>query len=321
MIGSIAPFVLSSTLALGAPSMAVVQDPNILFSADSLEYLLAEAPFELPEALPGMRFEEDRTQRVSLWFDEGRTGVLVKWAQAPPGGETFNNVPRYEVAAYELQKLFLPEPEFVVPPTIPRILPLDWYRMVDEDVEPTFGDRRSVLVVLQYYLFSVSDDEVFARDRFDADSAYARHWANANLLTHLIDHKDENKGNLLISTVATHPRVFAVDNGVAFRSERSDRGSRWGRLQVDRFPRTTVERLMSVTEEQLRRELGVLVQFDLDGDQLLRVVPGENWQPSRGIRERDEGIQIGLTDREISEVWRRLRSFQERVERGQVAVF
>lgn len=321
MTGWIAPFLLSSTLAFGAPSMAVVQDPNILFSADSVEYLLAEAPFALPETLPGMRFEADRTKRVSLWFDEGRTGVLVKWAPAPRGGETFNNVPRYEIAAYELQKLFLPEPEFVVPPTIPRIVPLDWYHMVDEHMGPTFDDRRSVLVVLQYYLFRVTDEDVFVKDRFDADSVYARHWANANLLTHLIDHKDQNKGNLMISTVGTHPRVFAVDNGVAFRSDRSDRGSRWGRLQVDRFPRTTVDRLMAVTEEQLRRELGVLAQFGLQGDQLLRVAPGENWQPSRGIRETDAGIQIGLTEREISDVWRRLRSFQERVERGQVAVF
>lgn len=313
--------VLAAVLALAAPGVLQAQGSSVLIPPDSLEYLLGEAPFELPDTLVGTRFAEDRTQRVPLWFDDGAVGVVVKWAPAPRGGEAFNNVPRYEIAAYELQKLFLPGPEYVVPPTIPRMFPLDWYGTVDGDVRPTFGDAQSVLVVLQYFLFNVSDEDVFDEDRFEADSVYARHWANVNLLTHFVDHKDANKGNLLISMVEGSPRVFAVDNGVAFGSERSDRGSRWGDLQVDRFPRRTVERLMAVTEERLRSELGVLAQYERRGDQLVRVEPEENWRPSRGIREEDEGVQIGLTEREIDRVWDRIESFLDRVREGRLGVF
>lgn len=313
--------VVPAALALGMPAGVAAQDGNILFPIDSLEYLLAEAPFEDPDTLMGTRFEGDRTQRVSLWFDEGATGVPVKWAPAPRGGERFNNVPRYEIAAYELQKLFLSGPEYVVPPTVPRMFSLDWYRTLDEEADPTFGNARSVLVVLQWFLFSVTDENVFDEERFGSDLAYTRHWANLNLLTYLIAHKDSNRGNLLISTDPENPRVFAVDNGVAFGSEESDRGTRWGDLQVDRFPRETVERLRTLTRADLQGALGVLAQWEVQGDELVRVEPGENWWPERGVRERDEGVQIGLTEGEILSVWRRVEFFLDRLERGHVEVF
>lgn len=313
--------VLSVALALGIPGPARAQDMNVMFTTDSLEYLLGEAPFQLPDTLIGTRMPQDRTQRVPLWFDE-YTAVLVKWASAPRGGDRFNNSPRYEIAPYELQKLFLEEPEYVVPPTIPRMLPLEWYRTVDEDARATFDDGESVLVVLQYFLYNVTDQvDVFDEDRFEADSVYARHWANANLLTYLIEHKDSNQGNLMISTVDGNPRVFAVDNGVAFRSERSNRGTRWSRLQVDRFPRATVERLRTVTEEQLHRTLGVLAQFELRDGEYVRVAPGENFRPGRGVREQDGVVQIGLDDNEIRDVWRRIEEFLNDVDRGRVEVF
>lgn len=307
-------------LALGAPEAARAQDVNILLSPDSVEYLLSQAPFQLPDTLVGMRFDEDRTQRVPLFFEDG-TAFLVKWAEAPRGGEKFNNNPRYEIAPYELQKLFLDPQDYVVPPTVPRMMPLEWYRTVSDDVDPTFHDGESVLVVLQYFLFNVTDEDVFDRDRFEADSVYARHWADANLLTYLIAHKDENKGNLLISTDPDNPRVFAVDNGVAFRSEESNRGARWSELQVDRFPHHTVDRLRAVTEESLRQTLGVLAQFELQGDQYVRVEKTENLRSWTGIREKDGVVQIGLTEDEIRDVWGRVRMFLARVDRGWVEVF
>lgn len=312
--------VLLWVATLAGPGRTLAQDANVLIPVDSLEYLLSRAPFELPEALRGTRFAEDRTQRVSLQFDDG-TAVLVKWARAPRGGEEFNNSPRYELAAYELQKLFLGESEYVVPPTLPRIVPVDWYRTMDDDVRSTFDEGRSVLVVLQYFLFNVTDDDVFDRDRFEADSVYARHWANTNLLTYLIEHKDSNEGNLLVSTRPESPRVFAVDNGLAFRSEESDRGTRWQRLLVDRFPHRTVERLRALTEEDLHEALGVLAQFELRGDQLVLVPSTANRRPGRGIHEEDGVVQIGLDEREIRDVWGRIEDFLSQVDRGRLGVF
>lgn len=314
---------VASALLVGGtalPTALPAQIPNVHLPVDSLEYLLARAPFDYPEELPGMRFPEDRTKRVTLGFEDG-TAVLVKWAPAPEGGEEFNNNPRYEIAAYELQKLFLEESEYVVPPTVPRMVPLSWYRTVEDDVDATFDVGESVLVVLQYMLYRVTDENVFDRDRLEMDPVYARHWANANLFTFLIWHSDSNEGNLLISTNASNPRIFAVDNGLSFRSADSNRGTRWRVLQVDRFPAETVERLRTVTEEELHRRLGVLAQWELEDGELVRVEPGENWRRRRGIREREVGVQIGLTDLEISDVWDRIRSFLNSVDRGRMETF
>ncbi len=312
------PSVVLLLLGVGGPAAA--QDTNVTLPTDSIEYLLAKGAFMLPDTLVGTRFAKDRTQRVPLFYHDG-TGVLVKWAEAPKGGQEFNNEPRYEVAAYDFQKLFLDPSDYVVPPTVLRMLPLDWYQSISKHAEQTFHNARSVLVVLQYFLYDVTADDVFDKQRFDSDSVYARHWADANILTYLIDHKDENKGNLLISRSASNPRVFAVDNGVAFRSPKSDRGDRWSRFQVRRFPHHTVDRLRTITKEELQEKLGVLAQFELEGDTLVRVPPTKNLRPHYGVRQHDGEVQLGLTEGEIGDIWQRLRDFLYEVDHGRYKEF
>ena len=310
------------TAALWVPSDELLaQDLNIPLPVDSIEYLLASAPFELPDDLTGTRFQGDRTMRVDLRFDPTTT-ILTKWAPAPPGAEAFNNVPRYEVAAYRIQLLFLEEDEIVVPPTVMRAMPLDWYRTVANDVNRTFRGTEAVVVVLQSFVNFVSDEDVWDEDRFESDPAYARHWANANLLTYLIRHSDSNTGNLLISNFGSNPRVFSVDNGVAFNSIESDRGTRWRSLQVDRFPAATVERMRTLTEEQFHEALGVLAQWEVGEDeQLTRVPVTENIDSRRGVRQRDGQIQIGLTRDEIEDSWYRLEVFLGNVGNGRYQTF
>ena len=309
--------------ALGAllcgPQLAA-QDAIVLLPVDSIEFLLAHGSFQAPEKLEGTRFAKDRTQRVPLWFSDG-TGVLVKWAAAPPGGDATNNSPRYELAAYALQKLFLDEAEFVVPPTAPRVVPAKWYQTLGQDITATFPGAESVLVVLQYFLFNVTDENVFDEGRLEADTAYARTWGNANILTYLIRHNDSNEGNLLISTAAGNPRVLAVDNGLAFNSELSDRGIRWRSLQTDRLPRHTVDRLRRVTRDQLERALGVLAQFEIRGTELVRVPPATNLQPGQGVRTQGGVVQLGLTDAEIDGVWSRIEDLLSDVDQGKMGTF
>src|SRR5688572_13287084 len=61
----------------------------------------------------GSRMEVDRTQRVTLDYPDSLGGPMqIKWAKAPRDGSDFNNEPRYEIAAYELQKLFLDEADY-----------------------------------------------------------------------------------------------------------------------------------------------------------------------------------------------------------------
>ncbi|HSR41185.1 MAG TPA: hypothetical protein VLL48_03415, partial [Longimicrobiales bacterium] len=186
---------------------------------------------------------------------------------------------------------------------------------------PTFEGAESVLVVLQYFLSNVTDEDVFDPARFEADPAYARAWANANLLTYLIRHNDSNEGNLLVSTDPSEPRVFAVDNGLSFDSPWSNQGTRWRVLQVTRFPASSVSRLREVTREELRRRLGVLAQWEVRDGLLVPVEPTANLDPERGIRRGGGLVQLGLTAGEIDGLWRRLRDFLRTVDQGRMTLF
>jgi len=310
--------VVTASTAIGVGA----QDLHIAFSPDSADYLLRSAPVRIRN-LQGTRFENDRTDRANLDFSDSTT-VMAKLAPAPRNGqdpEDFNNEPRYELAAYEFQKLFLAPDELVVPPTALRAFPLDEYRGLDPDAERTFRDAESVVVLVQLWLNFVSDENPWDEDRFDVDPAYALNWANLNLFTFLIRHNDSNTGNLMISTLGPNPRVFAVDNGFSFNSIDSDRGTRWRNLQVERFPAATVQRLRSLTEGDLREALGVVAQFEVQGDELVSVPPTENINDRRGVRESDGVIQFGLTRDEIEDTWYRIEVFLSQIDNGTYTTF
>ena len=297
------------------------QDSNILIPTDSIEMLFRTRDFEVLQWMD-TRFEGDRTQRVVLQFED-ETKALAKWAVAPLGGiGVFNNQPRYEIAAYELQKLFLDEPEYVVPPTVARCVSVELYRAIVPSAKATFRNTESVLVVLQYWLWNVTVDGVWDKDRFEGDTLYARHFANMDLFTYLILHSDSNRGNVLISSISSNPRVFAVDNGIAFsRREESDRGTKWRRLGVDRLPGKTVERLRALTREELDRRLSVVAQFRLVGDQLVPMTPTHPIEASRGMRRREGVVQLGLTKTEIGHIWGRIQDVLKKVDEEKIVLF
>lgn len=318
---SIPSLIIAATLLLcgPAPAQNSVAFDNILLPVDSIERLLHFHPLDV-RARKDTRWEGDRTQRVMLALSDS-TKMQVKWAKSAVGGSAFNNQPRYELAAYQFQKLFLDEPDYVVPPTVIRAIPLDWYRQLEEQVNPTFSGTSSVLVVLQYWLSDVTNKDVFDRARLGSDTAYARHWGNLNLLTHLIRHNDANIGNILMSIHPSRPRLFSVDNGVAFGRDESDRGTRWRTLHTDRLPRATVERLRAIRMEDLERALGVVAQFEERDGQLVAVPPTANLEPSDGVRRRGGVIQLGLERREILALHRRLTNLLQRVDQGRIQTF
>jgi hypothetical protein len=255
----------------------------------------------------GSRRPEDRTQRTTLSFEDSVV-VNAKWANAPVNGSMYNNEPRYEVAAYRIQQLFLEEPELVVPPTVMRAVPLEFVREQMPNARATFREAPgSVLVALQYWLSAVSQDDFWDARRARSDTAYARHIGNFNILTYVIRHSDANRGNYLISADAGNPRVFAVDNGVSFAANESVQGFEWRELRVDRLPRRTIDRLATITRDQLDELLGVLVEYQIIDGALVPVEPGANLSPNRGVRRTAERIQLGLTSREIRDVERRIR--------------
>ncbi len=308
-------------LALAAVPGGAVAQGNILHPADSLEQWLQYGDFQVVDSRPSRGLPGERTSRNALSFDNG-TMLVVKWAVAPEDGEAYNNNPRYEVAAYQMQKLFLEPHEYVVPPTVLRAFDLSWIRSLEPDVDPTFDDTESVLVVLQYWLFNIAGDEVWDADKFESDTLYARNLANFNIFTYLVRHNDQNQGNYLISGVEPGPRVFSVDNGIAFDASVSDQGARWRRIRVDRLPEATIERLRALTEEEVRARLETVAQFRINPDGTLTTVPpGPAIDPRRGIRKTDEMIQFGLSDRELNALWRRIERLLERVDDGDFELF
>jgi hypothetical protein len=302
--------------------VALAQDSNVLYTVADIENRLLRTPVEvldLEQARP--LIENDRTARVLLAGAVGEEPIPVKWKPVHPGAQGFNNEPRYELAAYRLQSLFLDEEEYVVPPTVLRSKTLAEYQTLMPAAEPTLRGTSSVLFLLAYWLQNVTNRDPFQAERFESDPAYAHHWANLNILTHLIDHKDGNVGNLLISTDPGNPRVFAVDNDVAFASAASDRGAPWRRLHVDRLPARTVERLRGLTEQDLKDTLGVVAEFVIVDGHLRPSAPGGNLNPRQGVRIRDGLVQLGLTEREIRDIDRRLQALLRRIERGRIVLF
>jgi hypothetical protein len=309
---------LAATTFLGTTRLAA-QDTNVHLPVRVIEQRLSTDTFRILK-IEGSRRPNDRTQRVTLAFLDSSV-IIAKWAIFAPGGEVFNNSPRYEIAAYEFQKMFLDEPDYVVPPTLSRAFDVDWYRQLNADVRPTFGGTKSVLVTLQYWLGAVDNDSVFDLKRFERDTAYARHLANLNVFTHLVKHNDANVGNVLISTNAINPRMFAVDNGLAFGLEESDRGTDWRDLRVPRVPQKTIDRLRTITREDLERTLGVLAEYDIRDGVFVAAEKTENSSRGRGVRKNDEKLQLGLTRTDIDGVAQRIRNLLRRVDSGRLKTF
>jgi hypothetical protein len=303
------------------PMLAAAQQYyNLLLPTDEIERRLKGQPFSVVD-WRGSRAEGDRTQRVLLAFEDDVV-MLAKWANAPANGAAFNNEPRYEVAAYEVQKLFLDEPEYVVPPTLLRSLPIAFVQQQIPGARSTFREAPgSIIVALQYWLIGVTPQNIWEPQRAMTDDVYARHIGNFNLLTYLIQHGDSNVGNFLISDAVDDPRVFSVDNGVAFRSPASNRGTEWRDLRVKRLPRHTVDRLRGITRQELERTLAVLAEYEIHAGQLVPVLPGRNLAPARGVRRSRERVQFGLTTREIRDVEDRLRQLLRQIDAGQVTLF
>jgi hypothetical protein len=322
-----APLLLAALGALPVPRTLAPQasptgDSSIPFPVDYIEARLL-APLAITDMDRARVLEEDRSRRVTLAGPDGEPPIAARWKPVAPPGQGFNNEPRYELAAYRFQKLFLDEPDYVVPPMVLRALPIEDYRQYRAVQGPTIRDTRSVLFLLSFWVDNLAVDTVdpFSPGLFERSELYARHFANANLLTHLIDHKDGNHGNMLVSMDGQNPRVFAVDNDVAFRSRVSDRGDRWRRLHVDRVPAATVERLRAITREQLDSELGVVAEFRIVNGYLEPVEPGPNLQPRRGLRVVDGRVQLGLTEAEIGDLERRIERLLRDVERGRLGAF
>ncbi len=306
-------FVICFTVTLAA------QDVNIEYSIEKIEQFLTDDSLSIvvPRAI---RFKGDKSKTAVITRPDGFF-MRVKLKCAPPGGMETNNQPRYEVAAYELQKFYLDEYEYVVPPTVIRPFPTDVLKKFDPKAEPTFGDMEESICGLQYWLNSVTSDNVLENKRLKVDSLYAKNFADMNILTFIIKHSDSNKGNVLISSDPQNPRLFVVDNGLAFGDTYSERGYRWRKLHVDKVPKKSIDRLRQVTQEELERELLVVAQFRIVDGKFERVEPTEPQNRHVGVTKRDGIVQFGLTEKEIDLVYEKIQDLLWMVDHDRLETF
>jgi hypothetical protein len=206
------------------------------------------------------------------------------------------------------------------------MVPVEEYKRYYHDpaaVKPTFKGADEVMCVVQYWLQNVKNPpDIYDPARFNADPVYARHIGQLNIFTYLIEHRDSNQGNFLISNAEQGPRVFSIDHGVAFASLDSDRGTAWLKLRVDRLPKDVVDRVRPLLDRDfLTSKLAVLGQWELRDGHYVPVPFTEPLSTRRGVRTRDGVVQMGLTRDEIAAIARQAKSLINQVDFGKITVF
>lgn len=267
-----------------------------------------------------IRFETDIAKRASA-----RIGLAepfrIKVRRAARQAQAFNNQPRYELAAYELQKLLFDSQDEVVPPTALRSMPLEEFRALDPKAIETFSGTRASLFIVQCWLKGVKPHPLeIDGARVAADPVYARAISNLNVLTYLVEHKDGNLGNVMLAEADGAVRAWAIDNGVAFESDESDLGAFWKKLRVPSIDSELHARLRQIDRATLDRRLGVVAEFAFEDGNWVPRPPAENLGARDGVRRKGDVLQLGLTRQEIAGVQRRLAILLDRVQSGSVAL-
>lgn len=249
--------------------------------------------------------------------DEALT-IKVKWKQSRRGGDGLNNTPRMEIAAYETQKLFLGPDEYVVPPTVGRCLPPGSFSDPLSASDWTFEGVPCLFGILSYWVEGTTDEGVMDLPRFARDASYRRSLGRMNLLTYLIDHRDTRPSNFIISKDPRSPRVFSIDNGLAFSGLRNPRQlflTEWNEIIVPSLPRAQVSRLRRLTRADLDT-LAVVAEYRVVPAGLVEVPKTAAFARDDGVRRSGDVIQLGLMTEEIDDIEDRLEDLLQEIDRG-----
>jgi len=260
-------------------------------------------------------------RKLELRFADG-LAVKAKWKATSPQADGWNNSPRREIGAYAVQRLFLGQDDWLVPPITVRCIALEDYRVVEAEPVPNIAGTYCVFGALMAWLENVSQpDPPFDRERFTRDRRYATHFANLNLLHYLIEHRDGRFSNFLIAKDPADARLFSIDNGISFGEPIFNFLSlNYDTILVSSLPRRSIERLRRVRPADLAA-LGVLGQLEADAGVLRSATPTANVDPDSGTRFTERGLQFGLTRGEIDALAERLRALLARIDAGELLLF
>ena len=244
----------------------------------------------------------------------------AKFKAVPSTLDEFNNSPRRELAAYEAQKLIFDEGDYVVPPTVLYCANLARYKDLLKDAEP-FGDTGCTLGVLAYWVENVTDENVLDDKRFDRDPAYRYYMGNLNAFTVFIGHEDSLGDNILIAKDREQPKVLSIDNGLAFDAWGSNpfrfAARKWKRMQVDAIPAKTVKRLRELDGSDFET-LGVVAEIELRRGTIAHLPKTKPLNPEGGVRREGRMIQLGLTNKEITDMQAQVAKLLAKIDEGEV---
>jgi len=294
---------------------------NFAISPGEAERRLGQEPFEIIEAKRTASGVAG-AQRWRLRYRDGPV-VKAKWKAAPNYmADGWNNSPRREIAAYEIQKWFLDPQDYVVPPSEVRCIPLAAYREVEPDARPTLRGIDCVYGVLALWLENVEEPpEIWHPQLFEQGGYYRFSIAATNVLTFLIGHRDGRPANFLWSTGESR-HVYSIDNGISFHAfPYNFLVKNWNGIRVPALPRTIIERLARVSPEQIRG-LAILRHLEADSAGVLQVKQAsENLDPGEGTRLAGTTLQFGLRAKEVKEVEERIRKLVQQAESGLLPLF
>jgi hypothetical protein len=303
------------------------QFPNWQFPPHELESTVYD------RALAGKLHTEEvkRTARgttgalVLVTLDEV-SGKDIKWKfkkNVPGRVDSFNTSPRKEIAAYEVQKLFLDPEDYVVPTVLPICITRERYLKVAGYAAPTLEGTDCILGLASIWMENVTvPDTLYDESRFLEDPTYAYCMSNFNILTYLIEHRDPRVGQFLVSKDDKRRQVFSIDNGISFGFwPYNILIPQWAEIRLPALRKDSIERLRKIQRQDLDF-LGVIAQLELDENLVLKPVPvGENLDPNRGAKYIDGTLQFGLTTSEIDDLWKRIQTLIAKVDSGNIQVF
>jgi hypothetical protein len=266
-------------------------------------------------------------EKAEVLFPETGDKFSVKGKLVPSSLDGINNSPRKELAAWQLQTLFLDPVDFTVPATVLRCLPVkSWRDRHDGKGTPIIPGTKCMLSDITIWMENVTvPDELYEEERFLNDLNYAYHLANFNIFAYLINLRDNRKGNVLVSKDENNRRVFAVDNGVSFGTIWYNwfypPTYSWREISVPALPQKSIDRLRKLRREDLDF-LMVVSQLEADADGILKTVrSGPPMDPDDGVWREGTTLQFGLTADEVEDVWERIEALIERVDAGEIALF
>ena len=264
--------------------------------------------------------------KEQVYFPELGRDVPFKVKKIPRRLDGINNAPRKELAAYNIQFLFLDPEDFVVPTTMVYCAPLAQWHEGDKDRKQhktNLKGANCMFIVAALWLKDLRVPEVlYDEARFLKDPTYAYYLSNLNLFTYLVKHQDARRGNFLTSTDDTRRQVFTIDNGSTFNQPLHNFFvPNWNLIRVAALRQDSIDRLRKLKRGDLDPLLVVAqVAFEEDGS-VVQVKPGASLDDSKGAVREGDTIQFGLTKKEIDDVWDRIQKLIAQVDDGSLPVF